>query len=64
VSTTILSQYGGRFLARGGSIELIEGGPELRPTIVIVEIRRQGGVQAFLLFTRIPENPAGLARQL
>ena len=31
-----ITQYGGRFLTRGGATELIEGGPEPK-TIVIIE---------------------------
>jgi uncharacterized protein (DUF1330 family) len=30
-----LTQYGGRFLARGGNIELIEGGPEPKRIVLL-----------------------------
>jgi uncharacterized protein (DUF1330 family) len=30
-----IAQYGGRFLARGGNAELIEGGPEPRRIVII-----------------------------
>jgi uncharacterized protein (DUF1330 family) len=30
-----LAQYGGRFLARGGATELIEGGPEPKRIVVL-----------------------------
>jgi uncharacterized protein (DUF1330 family) len=30
-----IAQYGGRFLARGGATELIEGGPEPKRVVVI-----------------------------
>jgi uncharacterized protein (DUF1330 family) len=30
-----LAQYGGRFLARGGAAELIEGGPEPKRVVVL-----------------------------
>ena len=58
-----ITQYGGRFLVRAGATELIEGGPGPK-THRYPGIRRQGGVQALVRFTRIPENPAGPARQL
>ena len=36
---TTIEQYGGRYLARGGATELIQGGPEPK-RIVILRIRR------------------------
>jgi uncharacterized protein (DUF1330 family) len=30
-----LSQYGGRFLSRGGKVELIEGGPEPKRIVLL-----------------------------
>jgi uncharacterized protein (DUF1330 family) len=30
-----LTQYGGRFLARGGNVELIEGGPEPKRVVLL-----------------------------
>ena len=30
-----LTQYGGRFLARGGNVELIEGGPEPKRIVLL-----------------------------
>ena len=62
VGTTI-TQYGGRFLVRAGATELIEGGPGAQ-THRHPRIRGQSGVQALVRFPRIPEDPAGPARQL
>jgi uncharacterized protein (DUF1330 family) len=39
-----VSQYGGRFLARGGAIELVEGGPEPK-RIVILEFADAAAVK-------------------
>jgi uncharacterized protein (DUF1330 family) len=39
-----LAQYGGRFLARGGATELIEGGPEAK-RIVILEFADAGAIK-------------------
>jgi uncharacterized protein (DUF1330 family) len=39
-----LAQYGGRFLARGGATELIEGGPEPK-RIVILEFADSAAVK-------------------
>jgi uncharacterized protein (DUF1330 family) len=30
-----IAQYGGRYLARGGTIELIEGGPEPKRVVIL-----------------------------
>jgi uncharacterized protein (DUF1330 family) len=46
-ATAIVTQYGGRFLARGGSTELIEGGPEPKPTNVIVEFADKAAFRRF-----------------
>ena len=39
-----LTQYGGRFVARGGNTELVEGGPEPKG-IVILEFADAGAVK-------------------
>jgi len=46
-ATAIVAQYGGRFLARGGPTELIEGGPEMKPTNVIVEFADKAAFRRF-----------------
>ena len=40
----VIEQYGGRFLTRGGAIELIEGGPEPK-RIVILEFADKEAVK-------------------
>ncbi|MFT4121687.1 DUF1330 domain-containing protein [Bradyrhizobium sp.] len=36
LASETIAQYGGRYLARGGAVELVEGGPPPR-TVIIVE---------------------------
>jgi hypothetical protein len=48
---------------RGGGTELVEGGPEPK-RIVILQFPDAAAVQALVQLARIPENPAGPARQL
>jgi uncharacterized protein (DUF1330 family) len=59
VSATI-EQYGGRFLARGGATELIEGGPEPK-RIVIIEF---ADTAAFKRWYNSPEYQKILAGRL
>ena len=52
-----IAQYGGRFLARGGKVEMIEGGPE--PTARRHHrIRRRRGGAALVQFAGVPGGAA------
>jgi uncharacterized protein (DUF1330 family) len=55
-----LTQYGGRFLSRGGNIELIEGGPEPK-RIVLLEFADTG---AFKRWYNSPEYQKILPNRL
>jgi uncharacterized protein (DUF1330 family) len=57
-----ITQYGGRYVTRGGATELIEGGPEPK-RVVILEFADTAAGQALVQFAGIPENPAHAARQ-
>lgn len=55
-----IAQYGGRFLARGGTVELIEGGPEPKRVVIIAFADKE----AALRWYNSPEYQAALPIRL
>ena len=55
-----IAQYGGRYLVRGGAVEILEGNWTKLPRLVIVEFEsvEQAGVFTIRLNTRQPDNHA------
>jgi uncharacterized protein (DUF1330 family) len=58
IATPIVQKYGGRYLARGGRMDVVEGDPLPRIAIVIVEFP---SMDAFKQFYDAPEYQAAKA---
>ena len=56
-----IEQYGGRFLARAGATELIEGGPEPSASSFLNSLTKRRSSAGTI--PRIPENPDRTPRQ-